>query len=176
MRHKIIGVFIVATLFSSNIGFAQATDTVTLQKQLVVLLQKLVELYRQLDEVLRAERSQYANAILAPQPAKTIGLSIKVRYPNGGEVLIAGSQEKIGWSVSDDLDEASFEIDLVDANGALVAIIAEEVDGRSYWWDVPIELGYTGKQYKILVSSLPSGKKGAQDFSNSSFTIIPPSE
>jgi hypothetical protein len=174
MNLKFISIFILSTIVLPTAGLAQTADTLSLQRQLLGLLQQLLELYIRLEVVSRAPHEQYIPTFFTPQPIASTDAEMRVYSPNGGEEFIAGTEVRIGWRKSTELKDNAVEIDLVDQYGTLVMIIEDYVESRksSYLWKIPLELGYRGGKYRILVSSLPSGRKGAHDFSDGSFTIV----
>jgi hypothetical protein len=92
-----------------------------------------------------------------------------VTFPNGGEVLTAGTNQTISWQASDsDGDELAYIIAYSQDGGGTWTPIALDLNETSYVWDTSgLE---TGSNYLVKVIAT-DGINTAEDASNSTFTI-----
>lgn len=102
----------------------------------------------------------------------SLGGTIEVLQPNGGEILGIGSQYLISWI--DNVTE-NVKIDLIDATSVypytVVTPIAGSVVGSTFIWNISSPTFVSGN-YRILVSSTLN--PAINDISNAPFSLITP--
>jgi hypothetical protein len=95
--------------------------------------------------------------------------SMTVLQPNGGEILPAGSSSTISWGASS--QASKFKLQYSVDNGTTWKLIASDVTGASYVWQVPV-LKNTQLRCRVKVIGYDSkGVKAGEDRSDSTFTI-----
>ena len=92
------------------------------------------------------------------------GTFVEVLNPNGGESWARGNSYLISWN--DDMTE---DVNIKLVKGGVESVIANNVSGSSYNWDIPSGIDL-GSNYKVKVES--SLNSNLYDRSNSNFSIV----
>ena len=95
--------------------------------------------------------------------------AIKVHAPNGGEVILSGSTYTIRWGAP--LEAVKFTLRYSINNGATWKLMAKNITGTSYNWNVPALLNNKNGCLVKVIGFNSSGTKVGEDTSDATFTI-----
>lgn len=96
-------------------------------------------------------------------------VSIKVLYPNGGEVLKTGGKIAVKWQ-SKGLDGKAKVIIILYKKGIKHSVIAKKTENSGVFaWKIPRNLP-GGKDYRVRIRALKD--LSVNDFSDGNFTIL----
>ncbi|HSW67887.1 MAG TPA: Ser-Thr-rich GPI-anchored membrane family protein [Bacteroidales bacterium] len=99
---------------------------------------------------------------------QTLGGNIQIFHPNGGEILGVGSSYLISW-IDDVIEPMTLELVNYSTTPPEVSLIATNVVGSTYVWDIPVTQTL-GTQFKIRVSSILD--LTVMDESDATFSLI----
>ena len=120
-----------------------------------------------------AENQTTKDIVRVPSPITYtfVPPTVKVLFPNGGEILSSGQFERINWDMSEGLQYVN--IYLVNSLGASTSIAKINAPIKTYEWTVPVVT--VSGQYKIAAVGGPWTGMGAapQDESDGFFKINP---
>lgn len=97
---------------------------------------------------------------------KIINGQLKMKSPNGGEILFKGRNSYITWEETDETGD-NVKIDLLKNNSVYKIITEETLNDGSYKWEIPANES-VGDDYQIKVSSVDGS---ISDISDSFFEI-----
>jgi hypothetical protein len=123
-----------------------------------------------LPRVLAAAAVMTAVLFLSGFPAalKAADRSVKIKHPNGGEVIAAGSRTTITW-VSRGLSANEKMVIILYKKGIKHSVIAKQTpNSGKFSWNVPRRL-HTGSDYRVRIRAIKN--LAVNDFSDRNFTI-----
>jgi glucose/arabinose dehydrogenase len=98
-----------------------------------------------------------------------IAPSVTVVFPDGGEVIPAGSQQTIRWNAVPGI--STFTVQFSSDNGLTWITVGRRVTGRSILWNVPPQ-AVTSSRCRVRISGFSAvGIRVGADMSDNTFTI-----
>lgn len=165
----LIGIVLLFFIFGFvNIKTVKAMTIEEIKAQIVVMLEKIAKIQKQLDELIKNEATQKSK-------------SIAIAFPNGGEKWEVGKTYDIKWNITGYSSDSSVQIKLLDerydqSSNASEIVITNTTNSGIYSWKIPDLLnGYElyGSLYKIMVY-IGEGNDKKSDTSDNYFIITKP--
>jgi hypothetical protein len=98
-----------------------------------------------------------------------IAPTVAVVFPNGGEVIPAGSQQTISWNAVPGI--STFNVQFSLDNGSTWTTIGQRVSGRSIPWNVPAQAATISTCAVRVIGFDAAGVRVGKDRSDNDFTI-----
>jgi hypothetical protein len=113
------------------------------------------------------------NVIFRVNSGDTIGPTVNVISPNGGEVWDAFDIENIMWNADDNIGVAAIDIyySINGPMGMFMSIAIGEANDGDYAWSIP---GSPSSDVRVKVVARDAAGNFADDVSDASFTIVSP--
>jgi len=109
----------------------------------------------------------------APNTADTTPPTVKVTAPNGGEMVMGGTQLNITFTSTDDKAVMSHDIALsTDGGTTFPTVVAAGLPGTTQTFAFPVPPNIDTKTARIRVTAKDAGGNAASDSSDANFTII----
>jgi hypothetical protein len=93
----------------------------------------------------------------------------RLRFPNGGETLVAGSTVQVQWTNPVGFENASAALSYSADDGQTWTLVADRITGQSYAWQVPVEPTLAGRMRVVVYQG--GQKLLGYDTSDQSFTV-----
>lgn len=164
----IIGIILI--LFLASFGAVKTAKAATIEDikaQIVILLAKIAEIQKQLDELIKSESGAEK--------------SIALVSPNGGEIWQNGGIYEIKWTSSGYSSDEKVKIAILDGRRQTTSVdyeldVADTTNSGLYSWTIPLKsegFALYGGLYKIIVY-IGEGASQKSAVSQSYFTISLP--